>query len=71
MPSGHINGSQTKWPKGNQKDNCTSHSKVERMCNKDEDDPSEKLQKGPKPKPKPKLKAEEEGLEKNQKDIFH
>jgi hypothetical protein len=35
------------------------------MCNKDEDDPSEKLQKGPKPKPKPKFKVEEEGLEKN------
>ncbi len=57
--------------KSNQKDNCTSCSKVERMCNEDEDDPSEKFQRGPKPKPKPKLKAEEKGLEKNRNDIVH
>jgi hypothetical protein len=59
MPNGHINGSQTKWPKGNWKDNYTFRSKVERMYNEDEDDPNEKLQRGPKPKPKPKLKAKE------------
>jgi hypothetical protein len=40
------------------------------MCNEDEDDPSEKLQKGPKPKPKPKLKAKEERLEKFKRTLF-
>jgi hypothetical protein len=41
------------------------------MCNEDEDDPSEKFQRGPKPKPKPKLKAEEKGLKKNRNNIVH
>jgi hypothetical protein len=37
--------------------------------NKDKENPSGKIQRGPKSKPKPKLKVEEEGLRKSLKDV--